>query len=718
MKKIFCIFRNDLNNIFHNYAAIITIAALCILPSLYAWFNIVASWDPYSSAATSQIKIGVVNNDEGSELNGKSINLGDKIVDSLKENTQLGWNFMNHDEAFKKLNDGDLYATIEIPKDFSRNITSVLSSDIKKADIKYTVNEKINAIAPKLTDKGATSIVQNIKDTFTETVSNTLLSEAKSVSVDLEKVKPKIETAYYLLKEVQSNFGSINDTLEGAQNAAADINKLVEKLQNDIPLLIQNIDNAKNVANGFEDFMTTSKDSLNNIAPNIKENIKLASELGNDINSNIDIVIDAVNNGNDNAADLLDNLISKNNNLKKINNSILKLLKTLNKNFNILDDTISKLTSINDKISDLNSNLKEIKQNISNGVETNTDFLNNIKNLSDKVSDGLNNLYSNYDSAILKPINSIIDKLSSASEDIRKVLDAGESKLPIMDDLLSIGVKGTDKADDIIERAKDKIPKAEELINNLTEKIDNVLNDKNLDELLDMLKSDIEERTDFLTNPVNLVEEKLFPMSNYGSAMTPFYTTLSLWTGILFLVSLLSLEVHAPEGENYTLVQSYFGKLLLFLSICIIQSIIVSIGDLIIIGIYCLHPIVFILSSILTSTLFCFVVYTLCSVLGNVGKVMAIVLLVFQIGGSGGTFPVELTPKFFQRIHPFLPFTYTVSLMRESIGGIVRAVLLKDLGIIVGIIIGCIIIGVFLKKPLDKGIKKFSNKFKESKLGE
>lgn len=718
MKKIFRVFRNDLNNIFHNYAAIITIAALCILPSLYAWFNIVASWDPYSSAATSQIKIGVVNNDEGSELNGKSINLGNKIVDSLKENTQLGWNFMNHDEAFKKLNDGNLYAVIEISKDFSGNITSLLSSDIKKADIKYTVNEKINAIAPKLTDKGATSIVQNIKDTFTKTVSDTLLSEAKNVSVDLEKVKPKIETAYYLLKEVQSNFSSINDALDGAQNAAFDINALAKKLQNDIPLLIQNIDNAKNVANGLEDFLKTSKDSLNDIAPNIKENIKLASELGNDINSNIDIVIDAVNNGNNNAAGLIDNLISKNNNLKKINDSILKLLKTLNKNFNILDDAISKLTSINDTISDLNSNLKELKQNISNGVETNTDFLNNIKNLSDKVSERLNNLYSNYDSAILEPINSIIDKLFATSEDIRKVLEAGESKLPIMDDLLNIGAKGTDKADDIIERAKDKIPRAEELVNNLTEKIDNVLNDKNLDELLDMLKSDIEERTDFLTNPVNLVEEKLFTMGNYGSAMAPFYTTLSLWTGILFLVSLLSLEVHAPEHEKYTLVQSYFGKLLLFLSICIIQSIIVSTGDLIIIGIYCLHPIVFILASILTSTLFCFVVYTLCSVLGNVGKVMAIVLLVFQIGGSGGTFPVELTPKFFQRIHPFLPFTYTISLMRESIGGIGRAVLFKDLSIIVGIIIGCIITGVFLKKPLDKGIKKFSNKFKESKLGE
>ena len=253
-------------------------------------------------------------------------------------------------------------------------------------------------------------------------------------------------------------------------------------------------------------------------------------------------------------------------------------------------------------------------------------------------------------------------------------------------------------------------------------------NDKGISELLDLLKSDVEARSDFLANPVNLVEKELFPMGNYGSAMTPFYTILSLWVGELLLVSILAVNPHEMNTKEYsskkdmitkyTIIESYFGKLLLFVSIGIIQAVIVSLGDLYILKVYCLNKFLFVLVAILASITFTFIIYTLCSVFGNAGKVLGIVLLVFQIGGSGGTFPIELTPKFFQRIHPFLPFTYTISLMRESIGGIVREVIIKDVIIIASIIVGSALIGVFLKKPLSKIINNFTEKFEESHLGE
>ena len=131
-----------------------------------------------------------------------------------------------------------------------------------------------------------------------------------------------------------------------------------------------------------------------------------------------------------------------------------------------------------------------------------------------------------------------------------------------------------------------------------------------------------------------------------------------------------------------------------------------------------MHPVYLVLFSILASIAFAVIVYTACSVFGNAGKVICIVLLVIQIGGSGGTFPIELTPKFFQSIHPFLPFTYAISLMRESIGGIVTEVLSKDLALIASFIVLAILSGVFLKKPFNNIITKFSEKFEESHLGE
>ena len=282
------------------------------------------------------------------------------------------------------------------------------------------------------------------------------------------------------------------------------------------------------------------------------------------------------------------------------------------------------------------------------------------------------------------------------------------------------------------------------MINSLVDKMDKANNDKGLTELLELVKNDVEERSDFLANPVNLIEQDLFPMGNYGSAMAPFYTTLSLWAGCLFLVSLLSVNPHRDEetsdrflnvnssdeqinnrkdgkrilGYAIEITENYFGKLLLFLTIVIIQSIIVSFGDLYILNIYCVNPILFVLATIITGLTFACIVYTACSVFGNVGKVGCIVLLVFQLGGSSGTFPIELTPKFFQVIHPFLPFTYTISLMRETIGGIVQQVVTKDLSLIIVFVVCSLLIGIFLKTPFSRLIENFNKKFKESHLGE
>ena len=171
------------------------------------------------------------------------------------------------------------------------------------------------------------------------------------------------------------------------------------------------------------------------------------------------------------------------------------------------------------------------------------------------------------------------------------------------------------------------------------------------------------------------------------------------------------------EGE-YSAASQYFGKMLLFMTIAIIQAIIVSLGDLYVLKIYCVNPALFVLSSVFTSIIFTFILYSLVSVLGNVGKVLGIVLLVIQIGGSGGTFPIQLTPKFFQIIHPFLPFTYAISFAREAIGGVVQNVLMQD--VIVLLVYGAIfiLISIFLKKPINKLLHGFKESVENSGIGE
>ncbi len=728
MNNIIKIYKKDVKNIVTNYAALITIIALCILPSMYAWFNIAASWDPYSKEATSQIQIGVVNNDAGADINGKSINLGNTIIDELKNNDLLGWNFISEEEANDKLRNGKLYATIVIPSEFSSDMTSLITSDIKKGEIIYTVNEKINAIAPKLTSKGATGVQENISKALVETVSNALLTTTKNASIEIENVKPKITNVYNILKDVQKRFSDINDIVDLAYDGAVNINDLSEKFQSDIPLLQDTINSSRELGNSVKEFVSTSRNSLNELSPTIKENIRIASDISKDISNYTSVVIDAINTGSDKAPEMIDNLISKTNNLDSLVKSILKILEALNKIDPKLNDVITNFKNISTTINNLQNTLQNIKEDISAGGKPDLSLLNNIKDFSDNMNSLLSDLYFKYDSDILTKINGIFDSTYGTTDDIINVLDEAESKLPQISNLLNTAVEGSEKAVSVIDDVKKNLPKAEEMLNELIDKMEKANNDKGISELLDLLKSDVEARSDFLANPVNLVEKELFPMGNYGSAMTPFYTILSLWVGELLLVSILAVNPHEMNTKEYsskkdmitkyTIIESYFGKLLLFVSIGIIQAVIVSLGDLYILKVYCLNKFLFVLVAILASITFTFIIYTLCSVFGNAGKVLGIVLLVFQIGGSGGTFPIELTPKFFQRIHPFLPFTYTISLMRESIGGIVREVIIKDVIIIASIIVGSALIGVFLKKPLSKIINNFTEKFEESHLGE
>lgn len=715
MKGAFEIFKKDLKNIFKNYGALIVVIALCILPSLYAWFNIKASWDPYAESATSGIKVGVVNKDLGTTLNGNDINLGNTVVDELKNNKQMGWQFVSEEEATKMVEEGKFYAMITIPENFSKNLTSIVTEDVEKGEIIYTVNEKINAIAPKLTDKGASAVQEKVSKAIVSTVSDTIFGLANEIGIELENQIPKITTIFNALLDVQGHFGNINDTVNLASQGAEQLKTLVAGIQDDIPMIEQTVKNAQTLSGEVKDFLGTSKSSLNNIAPIIKNDIKILNEISNDVSKYTSALIDAINAGSENAPAMIDSLLNKLNSINTSANSLINILETMNKfSPGKFDDIINSLQTVTDKIDSAITALNTVKDSIANGQQPNLSLLNNIIAFSNDISSITNGIYNNFDSEIVGKINSIFDDAYTVADNAMSVLSEAEAKLPQVTDFLNTVYQGADKGIEGIEFIKEKLPDAENMINDLISKVQGIKDSNDLQDIVDLLKSDVQKRSDFLANPVEIITNKLFPMGNYGTGMTPFYTVLSLWVGLLLLASMLTVEAH---GE-YSPISQYFGKLFLFLTIAIIQALIVSIGDLYVLKIYCVNPLLFVLGSVFTSIIFTLILYSMCSVLGNVGKVLGIVLLVLQIGGSGGTFPIQLTPKFFQVINPFLPFTYAISFAREAIGGVVQSVLVKD--IIVLLIYGVIflLISLFLKKPINKLSKGFVESIKKSGIGE
>ncbi len=716
MNNIFKIYKDDIKKIFTNYAALIVFIALSILPSLYAWFNIKASWDPYGKEATSQIKIGVVNKDKGAELKGEFKNIGNQIIDQLKENDVMGWQFVSEKEAVKAVEEGSYYAMITIPEEFSEDILSLITDDIKKGKIIYTVNEKVNAIAPKITVKGATAVQENVNKTVIETVSDIVLSTAKDLGIEVEGQLPKLDNLYDKLVEIQSKFKDLYETTDLAYDGVNKVADLVTNLQNDIPLITDTLNSTKGLATNLIDFITTSQGEINNIAPTIKTDIGLVKDLADEVSSYVDVVINAIKTNGENVKVLLENLSTKVSSLKEYVTSIRVLVEKINgqSQNGVLSGVLSQLETAENNLNQLYNEIESIRNLLDNGNVLDTSKLENAKTVLNDVSNIAGNLYEKFDTEILGNINTILNTANDSAKGALEILQRAQDKLPQVEEILTIVSALCNKGNEGIKYAKDNLPRAEEIVNEVTSKVAKIKDSSDLKDLLKLIANNVEERSNYLTSPVELEENSLYPMRNYGTAMTPFYSVLALWVGMTLLVSMFSVEAH---GE-YNHMEVYFGKLLLFLTIGMTQALIVSLGDLYLLKIYCVNPALFVTGILFTSVVFVAIVYSLVSVFGNVGKVTAIILLVLQVAGSGGTFPIQLTPKFFQIINPFLPFTYAISFAREAIGGVVQSVLVKDIVIMLIYIVVSILISIFLKKPINNLLSGFTKKFHESGLGE
>ena len=628
----------------------------------------------------------------------------------------MGWQFVDEAEGEKALEEGTFYATITIPDNFSQDITSLVTSDVKKGQMIYRVNEKINAIAPKLTSKGATGVQENINQTIVETVSGILFEAGKGLGLEIqETVLPQLSHVYDQLEELISKFGDMNSLVQTAHNGGIQLKDLIASIQTDLPLIETTITSAKTTITSLESFMDTSKSALSDFMPTLKNDLLLIQTIADELNTYVSQIEEAILSGSDKAPELIENLITKVESTQSLVQSFVKVLESFNKfPAGRFDELISQLQGVNGELDKAKDFLQQLHDTTVNGGEPNLTVLNNIKTLLSSVSSTASAIYNRFDSAIVPSLNNVIDQAYSTATNVLQVLKEAEAKLPDVASLLNTAYEGADKGIDAIEYINSKLPEAENKVREVTAKLGDINESQSLQEVLTLLQEAVTERQNFMSSPVDLVEETIFPMHNYGTAMTPFYSVLAQWVGMTLLISMLS--VHA-KGE-YRPSEEYFGKFLLFATIALVQGLIIALGDLYLLNIYCVNPGLFIVGILFTSITFTFIVYSLVSVFGNVGKVVSIILLVLQVAGSGGTFPIQLTPKFFQIINPFLPFTYAISFARESIGGVVENVLAKDIIIMCIYSVGAVLISLFLKKPINKLLHGFAEKFEESGLGE
>ncbi|HDR3888118.1 TPA: YhgE/Pip domain-containing protein [Bacillus cereus] len=939
MKQIWRIYKTDLRNVAKHWAAIVIVLGLMILPSLYAWFNIKASWDPYGN--TKGIQIAVSNQDVGSNLRGKDINIGEEIVDSLKKDKNFGWKFVDEKQAIYGVERGDYSASITIPKDFSEKIATVLNENPQKPEIDYYVNEKVNAIAPKITAKGASGLTEEVSKNFVKTANGEIFKIFNDLGIDLETNLPSIEKVKDLVFKLEAQFPEMNTLMDKALDDATRAEDIVKVAQKDLPVVesvindgqeaLANLDKffannnqtLQNAPGTIRNHLTTAKDVMDkantftnflmnpgidlsgmkglpefparpdlsklndegykNIARNINQTVnnvlnsaragtaygksvvnglqngqfdpekakqdlnavsgnlqgrtdsvaylinvftelqksattdfgqsffqgrvdrltKLKSGMENANNGIKDIVnvigtgqevkkdvtdvanqkldaanglidqaekdynetfvadykkavstvdqakadaneaYDTVKNEYDKAKNNFEGVIADVNNrgvngLDSTKVALNDLNGQLQATKNLIGDAIPVLESTNKVLADVNSGknlnngiakLNKAQNTVQKGIDaTNkaTTLINNGQKPTKEVVESINEATKNasaqlgdflatYDSEIVPNFNTAIARTKEMSKNTTQILNDADKKLPDVKKLLEDSSKGLVDGRKKLADIKAEMPETEKKIKELADKIRDFESEEDIKDIIRLLKNDVEKQSDYFANPVNLKENKLFAMPNYGSAMSPFYTVLALWVGALLMVSLLTVEVH-EEGANYKSHEIYFGRLLTFLTIGLSQAFIVSMGDIFLLGTYVVDKFWFVLFSLFIGGVFVCIVYSLVSIFGNVGKSMAIILLVLQVAGSGGTFPIQMTPPFFQALYPFLPFTYAISAIRETVGGMLWDIVTRDLLVLSAFVVIMVVAALLLKKPINKSSEKFVENAKGSKI--
>lgn len=885
----------DWKRIFKNPIATILIIAIMIIPSLYAWFNIKALWDPYGN--TGELPIAVYSADKPAEFQGKEIAIGKEVIKSLHDNKQLGWQFV---DSKKELEDGvrsgEYYAGIYLPEDFSEDLLSFTSGDINKPKIEYTVNEKINAIAPKITGKGATAIQTQISDEFIKTASSTLLKvfneigydidsnlvsinkvksmilstdenldtidgytqqvldlqkqlpdikeklnkanefidylpkvdemgqkvvelngkmpqlqEQAKIILDLQQKIPEIQNAGKQLAEIDGDFSSIQETMNQGINEAKQGLTIIQQVQDILPDVKNLEGQANNLASQTKTGANQLKDALPGITTSVKTTLNSIGQVATTTSSLASTINQAISDNltDDEKQKIGEVLTNFANSIPEQQNAIDQLVSFLTKlqenaGNTKLQNIIDALNNAKPVLSILQERVTALNQAIQSGN------IENVKTLLGQVQDAaknVNSLVSAIDpaqasSTVESILNQVISTIETAQGALSKadqidfdsllsstkatvtnavaILEKYQKEMPaigqeihdantMLNGNMAMIVDGINKGADLynndlpvlanklnlaadfiqndwptlkseitgtMSTVNEKMPQVETAVNAAADLITNDWpsikvgiqkaadairkgeQEVDLGEVIKLLKLDATKESDFFTSPVELKTNALYPIANNGSASTPFYTALCLWVGAVLLSSVATTDYYLGKKDrnNFTKREQFVARMLTFLTMAVAQSLIVTLGNIFLLGVDVQNPVYSVLFAVLIGLAFMMIVYVLAALFDNVGKGLAIIILVLSISGGGGNYPIQVSGKFFQMINPFLPFTHAVNLLRESAGGIYWPNAIPAIWIMIALFVVFGIVGTAVAPYVQEKMLKFKEAARKSHI--
>jgi len=722
MKNILAIFKADVRGLVKNVLALIIIIGLCILPSLYAWFNIYSNWDPYAN--TGNIKIAAYSEDEGyTGEDGTVQNMGGKILDNLKENTAIGWTMVNSgEEAIEGVKSGDYYAAVVIEKDFSYKMFNMFAEGFANPGITYYENEKKNAVATKITDTAVSTLQQSIDAQFVDVVIRTVFEQTNNVSGEIE-TNNKIKEFTDKLTAVNNNLITYETTIESLISANKELTTSVGKAQDEIDSLKGQVDTGIDDVTGVQNGISTTRTSLSDFNAKVKESVA-------QIESSLDKVVSELENTTvtDDVRKMADDMIQTMKDVNTLKKEALKLEaaikgiklpsdydKETQDALNAIGSVIGNaddirevinglgITDAADKVtSRIEAELAKKTDSVEDAVRTCKDYASNMRNMfTNSLMPQIDGILANTEQ-ILATVNTLLESINTTLENTGTIFDGMVSTIGSTNQSL-------EQMQVIIQGVSEKLKSVTELFNGTTE-------DERVQALRKLMSGDPDTYGEFFSEPVKTDTVEVYPIANYGSAMTPFYTVLALWVGALLLTALVKVKAEPKNLQGVKLHQLYFGRYLLFFVLGQIQALVVVLGDIYLLHCQILDKGLFWFTASLTSFVFTLLVYSLTLSFGDIGKAVAVVIMVIQIAGSGGTFPIELLPSVYRNIYIFFPFPYAINAMRETIGGMYGNMYVKSLLQLMIFAAAALVLGLVIRKPFIKWNHFVEKRMEDTKM--
>ena len=714
MKQIIEIFKSDIKEVFRKVNTWIIIIGLIFLPSMYAWPNILSSWDPYSH--TNNIKVAVISEDEGATVEGKNVNLGESLITNLKGNKNLDWQFVSSkQQAENGVKIGDFYASIVIPKSFSSDITSITRGELKKATIEYTVNEKINAISPKITNSGASALANTIGKNFVEVANGVIFEKLHEAGVKFEENLPAIEQVKEKINHLNDNFTNYENSLNELIGKVDRGYNVLNTIQGTLPEIDRAATNSIMLANKTNVTIKNVENFNEIMLKNINTQLDKVIEISGEVVKVAELIQKKPTNPEETKAKMkaLDSRFEAAEKRLDIAKDIFEFLNSLSDQ-NLFQKQLTKINTMESDITKLRSLNKKIYSNIDNYDAISTKVKADFLTISKRVNYNSIDFKKKLNTEVAPLIKRVLTNADTKIRNVSSVISRAQAQIPTINAKISEAEVKIQTVQGKLLKLQGEMPEIKEKVQKLTGIVNKADGEIDTNALFNLLKVDYKQQAEFFANPVQLKENQLYHIKNYGSAMTPFYTVLSMWVGALLMSSLLTTKVEDEENK-YKPYQKYFGRGLLFMIISLLQTLIITLGDMYLLGTQANSPYRFVIYALLISLLFSAIIYTTVCLLGNVGKAVCIILLVLQIGSSGGTFPIQMTSRFFQILYPKVPFTYSIGLLREAVGGVYIPAVNRDMKILLTYLVITLVGGAILVS-LKARSAKLSRERERSKL--